>query len=90
MTQSEQTVEEHFISRQNFSNKVEALVFASKGQISFIDAVVSIAEWYHLDIQDTPKYLTKRVKTKIESEAIADNLLVSSNCTKENLNQFFG
>jgi hypothetical protein len=55
-----------------------------------MEIVIYTAEYFQIDLDDIPKYITKRLRDRIESEAIAENMLHVSAREKNNtLNVFF-
>lgn len=83
-------LESKIISREQFSDKVEKMYVMQEGEISYIEIVIYTAEYYEIDLDDIPKYITKRLKDRIESEAIAENMIHLSQKERNNtLNAFF-
>lgn len=85
-----QLIEDKIITREQFSDKVEKMYVMQDGNISFMEIVIYTAEYFQIDLDDIPKYITKRLRDRIESEAIAENMLHISAREKNNtLNVFF-
>ena len=85
-----QLIEDKIITREQFSDKVEKMYVMQDGNISFMEIVIYTAEYFQIDLDDIPKYITKRLRDRIESEAIAENMLHVSAREKNNtLNVFF-
>ena len=85
-----QLIEDKIITREQFSDKVEKMYVMQDGNISFMEIVIYTAEYFQIDLDDIPKYITKRLRDRLESEAIAENMLHVSAREKNNtLNVFF-
>mgnify|MGYP001765469317 CR=1 FL=1 len=85
-----QLIEDKIITREQFSDKVEKMYVMQDGNISFMEIVIYTAEYFQIDLDDISKYITKRLRDRIESEAIAENMLHVSAREKNNtLNVFF-
>ena len=85
-----QLIEDKIITREQFSDKVEKMYVMQDGNISFMEIVIYTAEYFQIDLDDIPKYITKKLRDRIESEAIAENMLHVSAREKNNtLNVFF-
>ena len=85
-----QLIEDKIITREQFSDKVEKMYVMQDGNTSFMEIVIYTAEYFQIDLDDIPKYITKRLRDRIESEAIAENMLHVSAREKNNtLNVFF-
>lgn len=82
-------LEEKIITKEQFSDRVEKMYVMQQGNISFMEIVIYTAEFYQIDINDIAKYLTKRIKDRIESEAIAERMLISPRNESNTLNSFF-
>lgn len=67
-----------FMNRSNFSKLVEDAVL--KKRMTYIDAVIYVCEDNKIDPEDSKKFLSGPIKSKIEGEAIRLNLLPSQNC----------
>jgi hypothetical protein len=88
----EEDIAEYFLSKSDFSKGVEKLVFSGRGDISFIEAVIALADETKVDLQDISKYITPEIKRKIEIEAEEKKMLkFNINDLKEaDLTVFFG
>ena len=85
-----QMLESKIITREQFSDKVEKMYMMQQGGISYIEIVIYTAEYYGIDLDDIPKYLSKQLRDRIESEAIAENMIHLTPKEKNNtLNAFF-
>ena len=85
-----QMLESKIITREQFSDKVEKMYRMQQGGISYIEIVIYTAEYYGIDLDDIPKYLSKQLRDRIESEAIAENMIHFTPKEKNNtLNAFF-
>jgi len=85
-----QMLESKIITREQFSDKVEKMYRMQQGGISYIEIVIYTAEYYGIDLDDIPKYLSKQLRDRIESEAIAENMIHLTPKEKNNtLNAFF-
>ena len=82
-------LEEKIITKEQFSDRVEKMYVMQQGNISFMEIVIYTAEFYQIDINDIAKYLTKRINDRIESEAIAEHMLISPRNKSNTLNSFF-
>jgi len=70
-------IEKNFMSRNIFTKLVEDAVI--KKRLSYMDAIIHICEEENIDPEDTKKYLSPSIKSKLEAEAIELNLLPSQN-----------
>ena len=88
----ESIIDEKYITKEDFSKQIEKIVIMTNGDISFIEAAVCVADYHSIDIEDAGKRLiTDRVKSKIQTEALKDNLVDSSVRSTDDLslNGFF-
>jgi hypothetical protein len=65
-----------FMTRVKFSKEVQNIV--TDGGISYIDAVIHLCETSGIEIEDSKKYISNAIKTKIEAEAMNLNFLEKS------------
>ena len=70
-TQNTESKEE--LTKGVFSKQVETVVVTSRGAISFIDAIVSLADIYGIDVTDCTKYLTPDIIGRIKDDVISSN-----------------
>jgi hypothetical protein len=75
---NQEEMQEYFLSKTNFSKSVEKLVLLGKGDISFIEAVISVAEVSKIELEDIKKFLSPEIQRKIELEAMENKLISSS------------
>jgi len=66
-----------FMTKSKFSKLVDAVVLEKR--ISYMDAVLHLCEKYNIDPEDSKKYVSTVVKSKIEVEAMNLNFLPKSN-----------
>lgn len=66
------------MTKEKFSSMVEKIYVGHNGDVSFMDSVLLVAEFFQIDVQDTPKYITPSVKERIKSEAIKNKQLKPS------------
>lgn len=69
------------LTKQKFSKMIETNV--KEKNMSYLDAILDICEKLNLDVEDSKKYISVAVKSKIESEAIKLNLMVEKNNSLE-------
>jgi len=67
--------EDHLFTKQKFSSFVESIVVASKGDISYIDATITLAEMMGIELSDAQKYLTLPLRDMIRKQAIDENMI---------------
>lgn len=85
---------EFIMTKERFSSMVERIYINYDGEISFIDAVLQVAEFFSIDIQDTPKYISNRIVERIKTEAIKERRLkqqqskYETNSFEESLDDF--
>lgn len=65
------------LNKNNFSIEVEQ-TYASNPGISYLDAILMVAENYDLDEAQVPKLLSVNLKTKLKEESIKANLVKGS------------
>jgi hypothetical protein len=66
-----------FMTKKKFSTMVEETVRLKK--MSYIDAIVYICEQNKLEVEDSKKYITPGIKSKIEVEAMELNFIPKKN-----------
>ena len=66
-----------FMTKKRFSTMVEDTVRLKK--MSYIDAIVYICEQNKLEVEDSKKYITPGIKSKIEVEAMELNFIPKKN-----------
>ena len=84
----EEGVESFFIDKETFSKQVEILVLDSNGEISFIDAAISVAEFHQIDLEDINSYILPKVKSRIKMEAL-ESRLIHQDKSKQTLDTFY-
>lgn len=77
MNQQLQSDDLDFLTKVKFSKLIEQTV--SEKNISYIDAIVYICEKYNIEIEDSRKYVSNVLKSKIEAEAMELNFLPRGN-----------
>ena len=65
-----------FMTKAKFSKLVEQVV--KKKRMSYIDAVIYCCEQHNIEIEDSRKYVSVVVKSKLEREAMGLNFLEKS------------
>ena len=63
------------ITKQTFSKQIEHIVVGSEGSISFLDATISLADIYGIDIDKITKYITPNTIERIKNVAIENNMI---------------
>lgn len=71
-------IEAGFMNRNNFSKMVEDTVKSKK--MTYIDAVIHVCDENEIDPEDSKKFLSSIIRSRIEGEAIKLNLLPAQNC----------
>lgn len=66
-----------FMTKKKFSEMVEATVFSKR--MSYMDAIIFICEQNNIEIIDSKKYITPRIKSKVEVEAMDLNFIPKRN-----------
>lgn len=61
------------LSKKIFSKQVESVVINSQGAISFLDAVIGLAEIYSIDPSDCASFLTDDVVERIKDDVTKEN-----------------
>lgn len=77
MSQLQSEEELDFLTKVKFSKLIEQTV--KEKNISYIDAIVHICELHNIDIEDSRKYISNVLKSKIEAEAMELNFLPRGN-----------
>lgn len=77
MSQLQSEEELDFLTKVKFSKLIEQTV--SEKNISYIDAIVHTCELHNIDIEDSRKYISNVLKSKIEAEAMELNFLPRGN-----------
>lgn len=77
MNQQLQSDDLDFLTKVKFSKLIEQTV--SEKNISYIDAIVYICEKHNIEIEDSRKYVSNVLKSKIEAEAMELNFLPRGN-----------
>lgn len=66
-----------FMTKKKFSEMVETTVFSKR--MSYMDAIIFICEQNNIEIIDSKKYITPRIKSKVEVEAMDLNFIPKRN-----------
>lgn len=74
MTIEEPTVE--FMTKVKFSKIVEQVVLEKS--LPYIDAVLYVCEQNGIDVEDSKKYVSNVIKSKLEAEAMSLNFIAKS------------
>ena len=61
--------------KEEFSRQVEQIVLRSNGNISFIDAVISLADIHDIDLSGIKKLLTPSIIEQIMHNAKRENMV---------------
>jgi len=71
---------DNILTKTTLTQQVEELVFLEK--MSYIESVLHICSEHKIDASDISKLIVPSIKSKIEAEAMAVNLLPKSNSLK--------
>jgi hypothetical protein len=83
-------LEDHFLSKEEFSKYLEKVVLMSQGDITYLEAAIYAAEFFGIDSENIPKFISPRVRDKIETQALKDHLIDKSvRPVEETLGAFF-
>tara|TARA_B110000908_G_C10228445_1_gene439262 strand:- start:1620 stop:1841 length:222 start_codon:yes stop_codon:yes gene_type:complete len=63
------------MNQVQFSKYVEDLMFASRGSVTYLDAILEICNRYEIDPLDVSKLLSKPITEKVQNEAQQARLL---------------
>jgi hypothetical protein len=77
MTDLQSSEELDFLTKVKFSKLIEQTVIEKS--ISYIDAIVYVCEKHNIEIEDSRKYVSNVLKSKIEAEAMELNFLPRGN-----------
>lgn len=77
MSEEKESVDDNFLTKGKFSKLVEEVVFTKN--LSYIDAIIHLCEENQIDIEDSKKYVSTVIKSKIEAEAKRLNYLPRTN-----------
>jgi hypothetical protein len=67
----------NFLTKAKFSKLVEETV--RRTRMSYIDTIVHLCELNGIEIEDSRKYVSNVIKTKLEAEAMQLNFLPKQN-----------
>lgn len=70
------------LTKQKFSKLVEAAIIENKN-MSYLDAVIMVCEKNEIEIEDSKKFISNAIKSKIESEATKLNMMQEKNRSVE-------
>jgi len=70
-------VNDSFLSKTKFSKMIEKNVLEKN--MSYIDSVIYLCEENNIDIEDSKKYISNVIKSKIEVEAMNLNFIPKGN-----------
>lgn len=73
----EENLSEIILTKRKFSDIIESLVKEKK--LSYIDAVVHLADERDCDVEDLAKFIAGSIKEKIEAEAMSLNMIPKKN-----------
>lgn len=70
---SETPATPEFMTKAKFGKLVDACVI--RHQLSYMDAILHVCEENNIEVEDTRKYVSNVLKTKLEAEAMKLNFL---------------
>jgi hypothetical protein len=70
------------LTKQKFSKLVESIILKNKN-MSYLDAVIMVCEKNEIEIEDSKKFISNAIKSKIESEATKLNMMQEKNGSVE-------
>lgn len=70
---SEEKVELEFMTKAKFAKIVDKTVVDLK--LSYMDAVIHVCEQYNIELEDSRRYVSTVIKSKLEAEAMKLNFL---------------
>lgn len=70
---SETPATPEFMTKVKFGKLVDACVI--RHQLSYMDAILHVCEENNIEVEDTRKYVSNVLKTKLEAEAMKLNFL---------------
>jgi len=70
------------LTKQKFSKLVESAIIENKN-MSYLDAVIMVCEKNEIEIEDSKKFISNAIKSKIESEATKLNMMQEKNRSVE-------
>lgn len=73
---SEEKVELEFMTKAKFAKIVDKTVVDLK--LSYMDAVIHVCEQYNIELEDSRRYVSTVIKSKLEAEAMKLNFLERS------------
>lgn len=73
---SEEKVELEFMTKAKFAKIIDSIVIEKK--LSYMDAVIHACEQYGIELEDSRRYVSTVIKSKLEAEAMKLNFLERS------------
>ena len=70
------------LTKQKFSKLVESIILKNKS-MTYLDAVIMVCEKNQIEIEDSKKFISNGIKSKIESEATKLNMMQEKNGSVE-------
>jgi len=70
------------LTKQKFSKLVESIILQNKN-MTYLDAVIMVCEKNNIEVEDTKKFISNGIKSKIESEATKLNMMQEKNGSVE-------
>ena len=70
------------LTKQKFSKLVESIILKNKN-MTYLDAVIMVCEKNQIEIEDSKKFISNGIKSKIESEATKLNMMQEKNGSVE-------
>ena len=70
---SEEKVELEFMTKAKFAKIVDKTVIDLN--LSYMDAVIHVCEQYNIELEDSRRYVSTVIKSKLEAEAMKLNFL---------------
>lgn len=69
--------EKQFLTKNKFAKLVEEHVIENK--MSYIDSIISLCEYYEVELEEVRKFISPVIKDKVEAEAQNLNFLPRQN-----------
>ena len=73
---SEEKIELEFMTKAKFAKIVDKVVVEK--QLTYMDAVIHVCEEYNIELEDSRRYVSTVIKSKLEAEAMKLNFLERS------------
>lgn len=72
-----QKINDNFLSKKRFAKMIEDVVLEQG--LSYMDAILLLCDQNNIEIEETKKYISPVIQSKLEAEAIRSNALKGSN-----------